>query len=411
MTEAAPAAVQETAHASQVLNNTETSEITRAGSLPQPDAPKDDAKPLSNRDAIAKAFDDADAKSKADAKPDDTAKVEDATKTDKTVKADADKAAKTRNDDGKFAKAEQPAADKGEPAKVAAERVGNDDRQSEGRKHAEPPARFLPEARTKWANVPNEVKTEFHRVSQEMENEIAQSKTARDRYETIRQYDEIARNNGRELKDSLAKVAEIETALARNPIAGLESILREIGPRKADGSHVSLYEVAQHIVQQGPQQFAQSVQSHQAPQAQQPQESPQVRQLASEVHELKTQLATASVKPMIDTFASSHHDYYALENQIADVLQSGVIDKIYGTGLAPEQKLAEAYRIAGGRAPSHSEPEPAPTHSAAETRRPVIDPDGQKSIAGAPTSGQTGDPKWRPKSNRDALERAFAGVR
>ncbi|WP_201027741.1 hypothetical protein, partial [Salmonella enterica] len=91
-----------------------------------------------------------------------------------------------------------------------------------------------------WGNVPNPVKGEIARMSQEHEAEVTKYREAGERYEPIRQFDEIAKSNGRELKDSLAKLVEVERALTQNPIAGLEAVLREVGPRKADGSHLNL---------------------------------------------------------------------------------------------------------------------------------------------------------------------------
>jgi len=330
-----------------------------------------------------------DAKAKADAAKDES-KGE---KPDDKSKAEA-KPDKTRDESGKFAKAEktedQPEkADKGAPEKAAAERSAPDDRQSEGRKHAEPPARFLPEARTKWANVPNEVKAEFHRVSQEYETEIAKGKQASERYEPLRQFDEIAKSNGRELKDSLAKVMQVERALSQNPIAGLDMILREIGPRKADGSPLSLMEVAQHIVQ-NPQAYQRAAMQP-APQPVQQQVNPEIQALRAEIQSMR---AEQTVVPLIREFSQSHPDYHALEPQIAVILAAdektglSIIDRIYGTGLSPEQKLAEAYRMAGGTAPSRSDPsQAAPANSEAETARPVNPDAGKKSVRGAPSDG------------------------
>ena len=312
------------------------------------------------------------------------AKVEEA---DKTAKPVDDKAAKARDEGGKFAKAAQPEAQQGEPEKAAAEREAPVERASEGRKHADPPARFVHEAREKWQSTPFPVKAEIHRVSQEYEAEITKYKQSSERYEHIRQYDDIARSNGRELKDSLAKVAEVEDAMARNPIAGLDAVLREIGPRKADGSPLTLLEVAQHIVQ-NPQayhsatsQVSQAV--HSQPQAQQ--RNPEIDALRSEIHEMRTQAIT----PVIERFADSHPDFYSLEPQIAEVLKSGVIESIKGTGLSPEQKLAEAYRMVGGRsAPSHSDPGGLPENSQPEPAARQINPAaGNKSVRGAPSDG------------------------
>ena len=418
MTDDAMQAAADPVQPSQIIPDAATHENPQAGKLPEAEAPKEQ-KPVSTRDAIAKAFDEADAKSKAEATDKGKQAAEDAkAKADAAIKDDKakepEKAEKPRSDDGKFAKAEKDEpdakAEKSAAEKPAAERgAPEDNRQSEGRKHSEPPARFLPEARTKWANVPNEVKAEFHRVSQEYEAEVTKHKQSAERYEPLRQFDEIARTNGRELKDSLAKVVEIEQAIARNPIAGLDAVLREIGPRKADGTPVSLYEVAAHIVQQGPQAYQQSVaQAMPQHQATQRQDNPEIAQLRAELQSMR---AEQTVVPVVNKFASEHPDFEALAPQIKTILDKGVIDEIYGTGLSLEQKLTEAYRMAGGSLPSRSEPlAAAPEHSEATMARPV-DPDGQKSIKGAPTSGQTGDPKWRPKSNREALERAFASAR
>lgn len=321
------------------------------------------------------------AKEKADnAAKDAKAKADEA----KGEKKDEEKQAKARAEDGKFAKADEPKADKSAPEKAATERSGAEDRQSEGRKHAEPPARFLPEARTKWANVPGEVKAEVHRVSQEYEAEIQHHKAATERYEPIRQYDEMAKSNGRELKDSLAKVTEVEQAIARNPIAGLEAVLREIGPRKADGSPLTLIEVAHHIVN-NPQAYHQAVQQQMVPQTQQQaQPNREIEALRAEIQNMKAE----QIVPLITRFAEANPDYHALEPQIAEILGSGVVEKIYGTGLSPEQKLAEAYRMAGGNSPSRSESSPAlQQHSDAETVRPVNPDAGKKSVRGAPSDG------------------------
>lgn len=408
------AAEQSVMHASQIIEERQTHESPRAGHMPEADAPKPEpAKPLSTREAIAKAFDEAEkgAQDKAKAAADDAkAKVVEAEKAPKPEKVDP-----IRGEGGKFAKAEpvQPEAkaEQGAPEKAAAERGAPEERQSEGRKYSEPPARFLPEARTKWANVPNEVKTEFHRVSQELEGEITKYKQSSERYERLRQYDDIARNNGRELKDSLAKVVEIETALSRNPIAGLDAVLREIGPRKADGSHLTLLEVAQHIVQNPQAYHSATSQVSQAAQSQpQPQQrNPEIEALRSEINSMKQQ----AILPEIERFYDAHSITPGsdIENALASVLESGVIEKIYGNGLSLTQRLSEAYRMAGGLPPSRSEPEVAAAPAPVVPQGRPVDPDGAKSIRGAPSAGQTGETKPRFKSNREALEAALAQFR
>lgn len=410
-TTVASAAADADAHPSQIIHDSATHESPRAGSLPEADAPKEAAKPLSTRDAIAKAYDDATKASDADKAASPEPKLDGA-----KAKPDADtakaepKADKTRDETGKFAKAEQAAepqaeakADKSAPPKGAVQEAP-ERRQSEGR-HPEPPARFLPEARAKWANVPNEVKAEFHRVSAEMEQESHQFRSSHERYSQLREFDELARSNGRDLRESLTKVNEIENALQQNPIAGLDAILREIGPRKQDGSPLTIMDVAQFLAQ-NPNAYQPQL-PHAQPAAQ-PQANPEFQALKDEILSLRAEQTV----PVIQAFADAHPDFNALEEKITAILKKGFVEELYGNGLSLEQKLSEAYRMAGGQGPaSRSDTETATAHSEALPAARPVDPDGQKSIKGAPTAGQTGEPKWKPKSNREALERAFASVR
>jgi hypothetical protein len=351
------------------------------------DTPKVDTKPESAGDTLKgeiariKAEEAKETRTKAeDAANAAKAKVDEAKTDEKPVKAEDTKIAKAETEGDK--PDVDAKADKGEPEKAATERAETDKRQSEGQKHHEPPARFLPKAKEVWGNVPHAVKGEIARLTQEHEAEVTKYREAGDRYEPIRQFDETARSNGRELKDSLAKVVEVEQALARNPIAGLEAVLREIGPRKADGSHLTLLEVAQHIVQ-NPQTYHQAVnQSRQEPQQQ--------RQSDPEVAELKEQLQSMrqeqTVQSIIAPFADKNPRYYELEGDIAFFLTSGKIP----ASLTPHERLEAAYDMAVRINPTSSViPSQAPEALAVAKPAPS-DEAGSKSIRGAP-NGQDPD--------------------
>lgn len=344
-------------------------------------------------------------KSEASGKIDEAKdKVEDAEKAEtKASDKDAPKPEKARADDGKFAKADkateptEPKAAQGEAEKPATGKDGSERRQSEGRLHQEPPSRFLPEARAKWANVPNEVKAEFHRVAQEMEQENGRYRSAHERYEPIREFDEIAKSNGRELKDSLAKVVQVENVLARDIVGGLDMILREIGPRKQDGSPTTLHDVLSHVARNG---YQPSQQAYQQPHQSGP--NPEIQALRQELNSMR---AEQTVVPVIQEFQRSHPDFDALSPQIEAVLSSGVIDQLYGTGLSLEQRLAEAYRMAGGSSPSRSELPVSAAHSDADPAHPV-DPDaGRKSIRGAPDDGADTAVEERNQSLEDTIRK------
>lgn len=334
----------------------------------------------------------AEEKDKADEKDADKGEKADKAKEAKADDRAKDDKARQRNEDGKFAKADKGQeipkdanGEKGAPEKAATERSAPDDRQSEGRKHAEPPARFLPEARTKWANTPNEVKAEVHRVAKEYETEIERVRPVVERYSQLREFDDLARSNGRDLRESLTKLNEVENTLQRNIIGGLNEVLREVGPRKADGSPLSIYEVAQFIVQQSPEQLARLSQTAQQQQA--PQQNPHSEEMQQLRHEVQALRAEQTIVPAVQKFAGSHTDFEALSPQIHSILESGVIEKMYGTGLSLEQRLSEAYRMAGGSIPSsQSDPEAKLGHSDASPRPVNLDA-GKKSIRGAPSDG------------------------
>jgi hypothetical protein len=287
-----------------------------------------------------------------------------------------DKAAKTETDEP-AEKAEKSAAEK-----PAAGQEADKSRQSEGSKRNDPPARFLPKAKEAWVNVPHSVREDVYRMSEEHEAEVTKYKASTERYETLRPFDELAKSNGRDLRDSLNKITQIETALARNPITGLEMILREIGPTKPDGSKVSLYDVAQFVSKQTPQQFQQTQQQINA---QQEQQKAQIQAKSTEAELEKLRTENAGLK-YIAPFAAAHPRYHELQTAIAGVLKSGLIP----ASLSPAEKLEAAYDMAERLSPaskSSALQEPAPVAA----KPAPADDAGAKSIRGAPSGGSDPD--------------------
>lgn len=322
------------------------------------------------------------------------AKVDEAERAEGDKKPDTDKpktedSAKAEPEKAK----EEPAqrAEKSEADKPAAGQEADKPRQSEGSKRADPPARFLPKAKEAWVNVPHSVRDDVYRMEQEHETEVASLRKATERYEGIRQFDEIAQKNGRELKDSLAKVVQVEQALARNPVVGIEMILREIGPRRQDGSPLSLYEIAQVIAKQSPEQYRSAINGaygQQRSQQQQQAQSSEVQQLRAE---LKSMQAQQAAKEILEPFKASHPRYTELEGDIAFFLKSGKIP----TSLSPVERLEAAYDMAarinpdGSRSTSKALQEtdaPAAVKAAAP-----VDDAGSKSVRGSPTGGEDPD--------------------
>lgn len=330
---------------------------------PEPKEAAPAAKPDTGKDAPKDG-------EKADPKPVET-KADKAEKADNSTEAKDEKPATPRDPTGKFAPKEK--AEDDEPSQDGAK--PGEERQNDGRRHVEAPRNFLPKAKELWRNTPAVVQQEVERLTREHETELQQHREASERYSAIRDYDELARSNGRDLKDSLAKVVEIENALAANPIAGLNRILQEVGPRKPDGQPISLYEVAAHIVQQGPEGYQRMV--SQQPQAQQPQVNPEVESLKQELSAIRSQMTAAQV---IEPFARENPRYYELQDDIAFFLNSGKIPN----SLNPVERLAAAYDMAERiNPPSHVDPRPD-TQGLEHDRRADDGFSGSKSIKSAP---------------------------
>lgn len=270
----------------------------------------------------------------------------------------------------------------------------------------EPPKRFLADSREVWRNVPRAVRRDIEAMATEHEQDVQRYRDVSDRYERVRDFDELARSNGRDLRDSLMQVHQFENQMRQNPIAALNMALMEVGPRKADGQPYSIYEVAQAIVQQGPEGY-QRIMS-QAQQPQQPQEDPRVGQLQEKLREMEMQQLAAQV---IEPFKAKHPRYDELQDDIALFLQSG---KIPNTLSLPE-RLAAAYDMAE-RVNPPSRVAPAPVgfeESPGAERRADPDFSGSKSIKSSPGSvtEEVEDAGSKSESLRDSILKAHRSLR
>lgn len=268
---------------------------------------------------------------------------------------------------------EDKAAKEEAPAKAAEEQAA--DKGDEGTRHREPPKNFLPDSREVWKNVPRVVRRDIESMARDHEAQVTQFREAGQRYEAIKQFDDLARSNGRELSDSLNRVVELENLIQSNPLAGLNRILQDAGPRKADGQPFSLYEVADFIMKQGPEGY-----QHLVTQRQQQQQGPSREQaLEEKVAAMEAEMKAA---PIINQFAAKHARYYELESDIALFLQSGKVP----ASLSPEDRLAAAYDMAVRINPaSNAQARPSTEGEDAE-RRAGEDFSGSKSIKSSPGS-------------------------
>lgn len=340
------------------------------------DTGADDAKDKgpSLRDTIAaEVKDDGKDLDKDALKEEKPAKDKEAAKDAEPAKADADQKAAKESD----AKAEKAAADKdaAAPDGDAAAKVTEADK---ARGHIEPPKNFLPDAKETWRNTPRAVQRDIENTIRTYEEKVATFTEASTRYEPLREYDELVRANGREgLHETLAEVKDLEDMMGKNPIAALNQVLQRAGPRKADGQPVSLFEVAQYIVNQGQEGYQATLAQSQQPQQQQQQENPEVARLQQQLAQMQEQQLAETV---ITPFKAEHPRYEELQEDIAFFLRSGKVP----ASLSPSDRLAAAYDMAvrinpashDTAAPAKDDPDPA--------GRADEDFSGSKSIKSAP---------------------------
>jgi hypothetical protein len=280
-----------------------------------------------------------------------------------------------RGADGKFQAKEKAAENDGgataesDTPKPDAEKPGG---------HIEPPSKFLPDAKETWRNTPRAVQRDVANMAREHDAELSRYREAAERYEPIRQFDDIVRQHGRAgVHETLTEVAQLEDLMAKNPLAALNQILLRAGPRKADGQPVSLFEMAQFVVGQGAEKYQQIV-------AQRPQQAPaqndngEIAQLKAQIAQMQEQQLAANV---IGPFRATHPRYDELRGDIAFFLKSGKIPD----SLSASERLEAAYDMAVRINPASHVPDAAKSQTDPDPGdRAVEDLSGSKSIKSAP---------------------------
>jgi len=309
----------------------------------------------------------------------DDEKAEKEVKPDKGEKTE-DKPQRQRSEDGKFAKAEksedakpvQQAEQKGAPDEAATGQDGSErGRQSEGRQHYEPPARFLPKEREAWANVPNVVKSAIDRISREHDAEVQQYRTSHEEWTRLDKFQQMAKQHNTNVYDALDRYTRLDGLLQSDLPTAMREILATRG--------ITPQQYAEHVLN--------NPDLHTAPRQTAP--DPVVHQVSSEVVQLRQEIAAMKQEQaaltVVQPFRASHPRFDELQNDIALFLQSGKIP----TSLSPAERLEAAYDMAeriNPRSMSASQDTQSAPAAVVPDRPAKLDA-GQKSIRGAPDDG------------------------
>lgn len=357
---------------------------------PEPKADKPAETPSKSAgDALRKASE------AAKAKAADTAKEKPADPPQKP----AEKAPEAKSDgpsraqDGKFAprEAQQPDAQAPQERTQAQQPTPSRDA----------PARFDDAAKADWEKAPDSIKGAVQRTIRELEQGHQKYKADAESYDRVREFDQVARQNGGDLRTSLERVKAIEDAFTRNPIEGFNQVAQHFG--------LSLRDVAAHIMGQTPDQV-------------QRQQDSTISQLQHKIDQLTQQVTGVtgtlqtqqhqSVMSELESFAQEHPrlNDEGFANDVLFFLNS---DKV-PANLSRTERLSEAYELANRLNPDASNRAPlipASSHARAQTpEQPrLVNPAGQKSISGGPSAGSDPESKLSPSTNnREALRKAFA---
>lgn len=257
--------------------------------------------------------------------------------------------------------------------------------------HREAPSRFSPDAKAAWETAPEPVKAEVHRAIRELEAGHQKYKADAENYDKVRQYDELARQNGGDLAQSLQKVRDFEETFARDPMQGFQKV--------ADHFGISLHAVAAHILNQHPDEARYG-------------QDQTIATLKQELATLKQELT--GLKPIVQEYKTSSDErtlaewaadkphFEDLRAEVTAYVKQGYDpDSAYHQAVADVEERARKFGFAPVRpAASSAAPEPKP-----------LNPAGQKSITGAPANGSNPSAKKTPPpSIREALRRAAAQV-
>jgi hypothetical protein len=361
-----------------------------AETVSTPDVPSNTPEPIlesTPRGAIDRAFaslgDDL-----ASDKPEPSVKEQ----VDALAPADGDRA---RNADGTFA-AKDPNAAPAEPAKADIPDAAAVDAPKADALPGDAPARFSPDAKAVWATAPEPVKAEVLRMEREMTAGLEKYREDAAAFEGIRQFDQLAKQNGTDLPSAMERYVAFEVGLNNDPVAGFISICADKGlnPR----------EIAAKVMgQELPPAERQTVQSERV-----------INELRNEIAQLRngvTTIQTGSVSQTINSFVSSlpaadQPLFDELGTSIAALINQGHdLPSAFATAKEAERTRVQRLATSFGFTPAPAAPAvpPAPDLTAQTLK-------GQLSVTGAPSSGSNPSNRKPPSSPRDALDRAFDTV-
>jgi hypothetical protein len=237
-----------------------------------------------------------------------------------------------------------------------------------------PPERFSKEAKEAWASAPDAVRKETERAFAEMTKGLTEYQQ---RWEPLKQFDDMARQSGKELPGVIAEYVNMENHLRENPIAGLSLLCQRLG--------LDVSQVGQALAGQQPTQGA----------------SPDVAPLLHKISELERQISGVSqtfqereIQAQVQAFAAQNPRFDELSPLMAEMISKGFAND-----------LQDAYDKANRLQP------PAPALQQPAPAAPAAQPAPNRAQTPKPTLQITGSPAGSDPSTRKPAGSAAEAVR
>jgi hypothetical protein len=263
----------------------------------------------------------------------------------------------------------------------------------EGAPYRDPPQRMSERGKAEWAAAPESVRGEVHRMQQEFEGAYRKYRGDHDEMNTIRNFHQMAAQQGTTLQRALTNYVGMEQKLRSDLVGGLDVIVNNLNLTTRDGHKIGLRDVAYHILNQSPDQhkMVQAQNGQQAQSQQIGQLHQMVASLAQNVQQMHHEKVFTHTRSAVDQFADAHPGF----DELGDLIEQEV-----QLGFDLETAYQRAYRLRPPQAAQTRTGTPAQTRS-------------NKSISGAPSGGPSnGQPR---KSDikigrRDAIQNAMKRV-
>jgi hypothetical protein len=316
-------------------------------------------------------------------------------------------------DRGRFAPRAQPPADGAQQSANSTQQSANGTQPRanaqtvrqlpENTPYRDPPQRMADHAKAAWADTPEPVRGEIHRMHQEFGNAYNQLKPVADAFQPIAHFHHMAQQHGTTLERALTNYTSMEQKLRQDVVGGLDVIVNNLNLKSPDGQRLGLRDIAYHVLSQSPEALqqiqmgnSQTAASHQIGALHQ-----KISGLEHALQQMHTQQQFAYTRSQVDQFADSHPRFDELGALIKNELDLGF-------------DLETAYRRAELLAPATHAAQTRGDTPSAQTRpadRSISgSPGGVAASQAAAASRRSEKPVGRREAIANAIKRVNGGL-